>query len=208
MSRISTQLFLLVLAAVLVITVSHGHAQSATGIPPFGTFQSVSGPDVVNLANLNVHLTIPIVSKNGIGLPFTAQINFDSSVYNSAGQFLTNGFSFSATTAGTIPVALVNGTCATVDNLKWQISGFYDGNNTYHAVPSMTIGYGGTCTSTLSQTTADGSGIAITVSINQNDSITGTLTYPSGIVASGVGCCNVIDVTPVTDTNGHCISSP
>lgn len=44
-------------------------AQSvATGAPPFSTMQSVPEGQI-NLANLNVHLVIPIVRKAGVGMP-------------------------------------------------------------------------------------------------------------------------------------------
>jgi RHS repeat-associated protein len=55
-------------------------AQVATGTPPFGTF--TSGPDVLNLANLNVHLSVPIVNKPGRGMAFTYDLSYDSSVWS------------------------------------------------------------------------------------------------------------------------------
>ncbi len=55
-------------------------AQVATGTPPLGSFGG--GPfDTVNLANLNVHLDIPVLSKAGRGLPFTYDLGYDSSVW-------------------------------------------------------------------------------------------------------------------------------
>ena len=55
-------------------------AQVATGTPPLGSFGG--GPfDSVNLANLNVHLDIPVLSKAGRGLPFTYDLGYDSSVW-------------------------------------------------------------------------------------------------------------------------------
>jgi RHS repeat-associated protein len=54
-------------------------AQVATGTPPFGSFGG--GPDVINLANLNGHLTVPVLSKAGRGMPFTYNLIYDSSVW-------------------------------------------------------------------------------------------------------------------------------
>jgi hypothetical protein len=54
-------------------------AQVATGTPPFGTFGG--GPDIINLANLNAHLTVPVVNKAGRGMAFTYNLIYDSSVW-------------------------------------------------------------------------------------------------------------------------------
>ncbi len=50
----------------------------ATGTPPFGSFGG--GPDIINLANLNSHLTVPVFNRAGRGIPFTYNINYDTSV--------------------------------------------------------------------------------------------------------------------------------
>src|SRR6266568_9688036 len=54
-------------------------AQVTTGTPPFGSFGG--GPDVINLANLNAHITIPVLHKAGRGTNFTYDLSFDSSVW-------------------------------------------------------------------------------------------------------------------------------
>jgi RHS repeat-associated protein len=51
----------------------------ATGTPPFGSFSG--GPDIVNNANLDVHLQIPILAKAGRGLPFSFSLSYDNSVW-------------------------------------------------------------------------------------------------------------------------------
>jgi RHS repeat-associated protein len=58
-------------------------AQVQTGAPPFGTF--TGGPDIINLANLNYHLTVPIIHKKGRGTDFIYDLSFDSSVWLPAG---------------------------------------------------------------------------------------------------------------------------
>ena len=58
-------------------------AQVATGTPPFGSFGGA--PDVVNLANLNDHHTIPIIHKAGRGTDFTYGLSYDSSVWYPVG---------------------------------------------------------------------------------------------------------------------------
>src|SRR5438876_1710984 len=66
-------------------------AQLATGVPAFGSFSG--GPDIVNNANLNVHLPIPVISKAGRGLPFTYTLTYDSTVWSqywSSGSYYWN----------------------------------------------------------------------------------------------------------------------
>jgi RHS repeat-associated protein len=56
-----------------------GIAQVATGTPPFGSFGG--GPDVINLANLNAHISVPVLQKAGRGLPFSYILSYDTSVW-------------------------------------------------------------------------------------------------------------------------------
>jgi RHS repeat-associated protein len=55
------------------------NAQVATGTPPFSS--SGGGPDVIDLANLNVHIDVPIINKPGRGMNFTYDMSYDSSVW-------------------------------------------------------------------------------------------------------------------------------
>lgn len=60
------------------------YAQSvATGAPPFATMQSVPEGQI-NLANLNVHIVIPIVHKAGVGIPFDYALSYDSAIWDSS----------------------------------------------------------------------------------------------------------------------------
>jgi hypothetical protein len=54
--------------------------QVSTGTPPFSSLGG--GPfDVVNLGNLNVHFSIPVLHKAGRGMPFTYDLSYDSSIW-------------------------------------------------------------------------------------------------------------------------------
>jgi RHS repeat-associated protein len=66
---------------VLLILASVLSAQGpAIGTPPLGSFGG--GPfDVINLGNLNVHFTVPILHKAGRGMPFAYDLTYDSSVW-------------------------------------------------------------------------------------------------------------------------------
>ncbi len=65
---------------IVIFVVSIAAAQGpATGIPPFSS--STGGPDVIDLANLNSHLDIPVLNKPGRGTNFTYDLGYDSSVW-------------------------------------------------------------------------------------------------------------------------------
>jgi RHS repeat-associated protein len=66
-----------------LVTAGTARAQVATGTPPFGSFSG--GPDVVNNANLNVHIAVPVLEKAGRGLPFYYILSYDSSVWYPTG---------------------------------------------------------------------------------------------------------------------------
>jgi RHS repeat-associated protein len=76
MTRAYRSIFFIVL---LALTAGVSSAQVQTGTPPFGSFGG--GPDVINLANLNSHLTIPVLHKPGRGNNFTYDLAYDSSVW-------------------------------------------------------------------------------------------------------------------------------
>ena len=77
MKRAAAYVFILIMLAVLVTKIAV--TQVATGAPPYSTING--NPDQVNLANLNVHLTIPVLHKNGRGLPFDFDLAYDSSFW-------------------------------------------------------------------------------------------------------------------------------
>src|SRR5260370_14985468 len=76
MSPTSRFTFLLLIVALAATSAS---AQVATGTSPFGSFGG--GPDVINLANLNAHITVPVLHKPGRGTNFTYDLSYDSSVW-------------------------------------------------------------------------------------------------------------------------------
>jgi RHS repeat-associated protein len=69
------------------------HAQVPTGTPPFGSFGG--GPDIINLANLNAHLDVPIINKPGRGgFNFTYDMSYDSSVWYPVGASGSQSWQF------------------------------------------------------------------------------------------------------------------
>ena len=73
-TRISFLILMLV-----VLPADLATAQVATGTPPYSTING--GPDQINLSNLNVHLTIPVLHKKGRGLPFNFDLGYDSTFW-------------------------------------------------------------------------------------------------------------------------------
>jgi hypothetical protein len=64
----------------LVVSASFAYSQVATGSYPYGTFDN-KGFDTINVGNLNVHFSIPIINKPGRGLPFWYNLGYDSSIW-------------------------------------------------------------------------------------------------------------------------------
>jgi RHS repeat-associated protein len=77
MARVCRCFFLLVVALAVGRTTA---AQVTRGVPDFGSF-SGSPTDTINLANLNSHVTIPILHKPGRGLNADFDLTLDSSVW-------------------------------------------------------------------------------------------------------------------------------
>lgn len=74
-------LFLSLFAFLLLPVEVFGQAQ--TGTPPFGSFGG--GPDVIDLANLNSHIVIPVIHKPGRGQNLAFDITYDSAVWYPVG---------------------------------------------------------------------------------------------------------------------------
>src|SRR2546425_6682359 len=71
------------LAGLAVAISGTGRAQVKTGTPPFGSFSG--GPDIINNANLNLHVSIPVRVKAGRGMPFSYVLSYDGSVWYPVG---------------------------------------------------------------------------------------------------------------------------
>jgi RHS repeat-associated protein len=72
------------LCGIALICASNAAAQVITGFPPFGTFDGA--PDEVNLGNLNVYWSFPVLAKTG-RIPFNYAVKYDSSFWNKKYDF-------------------------------------------------------------------------------------------------------------------------
>ena len=66
---------------VLLFAVSDGMGQVATGTYTYGTYDN-KGFDTINVGNLNVHSSIPVLNKAGRGMSFTYSLSYDSSIWH------------------------------------------------------------------------------------------------------------------------------
>ena len=207
MTRTHRFLFVILIVSAAAFPTS---AQVATGIPPFGSFGG--GPDVINLANLNAHLSIPVLSKSGRGTNFTYTLAYDSAVWhpvNSGGNTIWQGVSnfgwsaqtqvvtgYVAYTVVTYPTCYFGGQYNGIAynyNSWW----YYDTFGTVHYFPGVgttvvtpTGQYCSSSQSSSSGTAEDGSGWTISVtgsSVNSVISNTGQVLKPPVNSQSGAG---------------------
>jgi len=191
----------LALILLSLMMVSSSYAQVATGFPPFSS--ATGGPDVINLANLNVHWEFPIVDKQGRGLSFHYALKFDNSIWTvvqdqfgeKKWQPVTNTMGWTRQTeaiAGFMTYLATTGgpshNCTTYSD--WT---YVDANGTAHSFsPQMTVGGGPGCASFPSATeyAIDNSGYLATVT-----NAPGATVYPP----SGGSIVPPLQSVPVTD---------
>jgi len=191
-------------------------AQVQTGTPVFGSFSG--GPDIINLANLNSHITIPVLNKSGRGMNFNYNLIYDSSIWypvTSNGiqswQYATAtnwGWTTSIPRGGHVGYSTTmithNVICGSIYVTSYTNWAYYDGFGTPHPFPgtsdswTSTPGCNSTGTDGFSSTTSDESGYAITV----NGSTINSLTASDGAVINPV-----TGAITLKDRNGNQITS-
>jgi RHS repeat-associated protein len=159
--------------------------QNVVGAQPFGTFGG--GPELINLGNLDVNWTIPIISKNGRGIPFVYSLQYDSdSVWipvTSGGTTTWQpqpnwGWPAPTSAVGYVPTPVVSQltlTCKLIPTHTYVTkttrvySGYVDVHGTLHHAPgltTLTLTGDPSCTSGQQNgqaSTDDGSGYTITI---------------------------------------------
>jgi RHS repeat-associated protein len=203
---------LLLALFVLVFCPVYAPAQVQTGTPPFGSFGG--GPDAINLANLNSHITIPVLHKQGRALAFKDDLVYDNSVWfpvgSSGSQSWQPAFNWGWIGTGAVLTGYVTRSetvIRTCRNRTGQIIGYdflatnyayHDQLGQSHPVPGQNIIDSGTCGSgsSLNSGTSDGSGYL--VSADQYGDYTVYASNGSN-VSTNLG-------NSVTDRNGNYIS--
>ena len=114
----------------IVLLTALASAQISTGTPPFGSFGG--GPfDTVNLGNLNVHFTIPILHKAGRGVPFVYDLSYDSSIWYQGTSGGTTQWTPTANWGWTSNSYAVLGNVGTSTTSQFQFSGKICPNSQY-----------------------------------------------------------------------------
>jgi RHS repeat-associated protein len=197
------------------------------GTPPFGTFGG--GPDVINLANLNSHLTVPVFHKPGRGLAFDFTLVYDSWIWAPAGpganqswQPDTNwGWGTGGSDIGRMTFTVTTTDCFVSGKpvghfTSWSNWVYHDGSGTSHPFYSTALGQttecsGGPQTGGFSEKANDGSGYEIIVTgdccADKIDSA--QIISPDGSQINPFGSPTMAGSVPgsIQDTNGNEITA-
>ena len=188
---------LVLLLALTLLVVRPASAQVATGFPPFGSYGGGTF-DTIDNANLNAHFSVPVISKQGRGMPFNYAITYDSSIWSpvsSTGQYVWTPVGQSANSnttwgwggtsqsmTGYVTYAVTPQQCS-YDAKPYNYNVYsswvyYDGTDTAHPFPGLSVSTGNStpCTSqyppysSMGQAT-DGSGWQISVTAAPSDTV-------------------------------------
>lgn len=218
--KIARGIFLLL--GLLLTSAGLASAQVATGTPPFGSFGG--GPDVVNLANLNAHISVPVFSKVGRGLPFSSQLGYDTSIWYPVGSSGSktwqplvswgwNQQTASVTGYTTATFTYSQDVCLPIHNpptYKYVTTQtnfvYYDTSGTTHPFVGTLIDSTGSCSNSnilsFTATATDASGLQLNANAISYD----TVVTPSGTVIVPPGPNYLSDGGSEMDANGNEIS--
>jgi RHS repeat-associated protein len=206
----------LALLFALAFSVSLAFAQVPTGTPPFSS--SAGGPDVIDLANLNVQIQVPVINKPGRGgMNFFYNLSYDSSVWYPVGasgnQKWTpvENWGFREVTeveTGYVSYTEITTECngAKVGFEGWYLYSYtnfayHDNHGVVHPFAGSAYYYSGenygTCimgsNKQLTALATDGSGYTLATNLPGGSIITpiGTVTYPP--FGTGLGSAYAVD---------------
>ncbi len=192
------------------------NAQVAGGVYAMGSFES--GPDTVNSGDLNAHWTVPVRHKQGRGLSFDYDLDYDSSIWSPVNSYGAKvwtpkpSWGWSSATAGATGFLTSQsstvycydnyghpmGTITTTSNFVYT-----DKHGRTHLFYGQIVVYGGCVGSgpnSVSSYAVDGSGLFLNVPATGHT----TITLPNGVVFDlGV---SYSAPTTATDDNGNYIS--
>jgi RHS repeat-associated protein len=198
--------------------------QVQPGMPAFGTFDG--NPDVLDLANLNSRLTVPVFRRAGRGRNFSYDLAQDSSVWYPAGSSGSQNWQpvgnwgwqgVTQVLTGDLTYLFIQIDSCFADNNRpyvkyyyfWYTDPFGSVTHQFYYSPGVSSDpYCGNITATIPST--DGSGYQLFVQIDYNGQIgnsvvtarDGTVAYPT------IGqIYNYTGTGSVTDRNGNMISS-
>lgn len=203
---------------------SFSEAQLTTGIPPFSTVGG--GPDQINLGDLGIHYTFPVLSRAG-RIPFSYVIGWDNAVWTKSPA--VGGYQWSVSLGGVLTP--IGGAFYTLSQKSchdsvgdpetyniWTFTEYQDMHGTTHPFNlkvNDSIGPDGTCpagTSTASATSSDMSGVSLTVTQSPLSAVAtlrdgSVMTVP--LISCNIGCGYAGPASATytwTDSNGNRIN--
>src|SRR5437773_6433655 len=188
------KLFLLFVALLLSTSTLVGQ-NDPIAIHPFETRLGAITADT-----LNIHLSVPVIKKTGIGLPFSYDLVFNNNFWTPNGSQWSPGgeIAFGWSQMGAFRSGVLTGSrgelCA--DNVHHDkiYNQFVDPRGIAHPIPGAPITV--TCGPPQTVLLTDGSGVTVTLA-SDTQGIT-VATYPDGTV--------VTPYTSIKDVNGNAIS--
>ena len=214
MNQFARALILLTFSSLLTFAAVAQVGQAATGSYPLGTFDS-KGFDTINVGNLNVNFSIPVLNKAGRGIPLNVNLVYDSSFWSPSpvngvmtwipalhmgwtgipySGYPTDGYLSMTKTIWSMVIGYPphQYTCTYYQYTNWI---YHDKGGTQHPFSGTTTRVmGAGCTgsiSSLSALSTDGSGYSVSVT----NYTTGVVTLPSGK-----------QITPPSDTGTTTLS--
>ena len=140
----------------------------------------------VSLDTLNIHLDIPVVSKSGVGLPFSFGLHFNNNIwlvssgawsYNTHSNFWVGDGWYPTNTYGIVGF-WVSGPLITCNGIQWaNFAGYQDSSGNIHSFSPVIIAsqngqYGCPTFTTYNTLISDGSGITVNLSYAGPNTVT------------------------------------
>ena len=202
---------LVVLMLLWVVTSNNINAQVQTGTPPFSSVGG--GPDAIDLGNLNIHISIPILHKPGRGTNFTYDLSYDSSVWypvgSSGNQVWTPVYNWgwrgsTEVATGYISYTMLSYVCLDSHGTKYFGGRTTYNNWVYHDAFGTSHGFSGQTQeimypcinsgdTSLTATTGDGAGIQLQATGGSGYVLTKEGRNLNAPINSGTGASSAID---------------
>jgi RHS repeat-associated protein len=211
---------LIVFVFLVAIPVARAQSVANNGTPNFGTFSG--GPDVIDDAYLNIHYSVPVFSRAGVGIPFSYSLSVDNGVwYQYQDVYLNNHWGADFSTAQPVGVMAIGAIFYTTKTYtciyegtkfpvtRYIITSYTGADNTSHPLDAWM--YTNSCYGNYTNSTTgiayDGSGITV----NMTGYTTATITLRNGTVITppSIGPSDAISGSgnyTIKDTNGNGIS--
>ncbi len=195
--------------AVLCLCSALAAAQTTTGVPATAPIQPF-GVDIINQANLNIHISIPLYSKAGRKLPFNLPLNFDNTVWtpveNSSGVWNWQPISSLGVNQPRLSGTLtVFHTGSLPCNFTYPNYSYSDSVGTTHAFPQLLITFNSGCPGTTQGTVRSFDGL-YTITADTTNGVTSFTDVSGNQILTSGNAQGVSGVGSFTDPDGNVFS--